>query len=149
MGLASWIFGTGAKAAGEAIATPVEAVGNALDKLFTSDDERAAADLVRAKLVQNADVLQAEINKIEAAHPTVFVAGWRPAIGWVCVISLLAYYPPRFIVATWLWAAQVIETGMWVTPPEVGIADILGLVASLLGMATIRTVEKQLGVAAK
>jgi hypothetical protein len=143
MGLAQWLFGS-------AVATvdkPVEAVGNALDKLFTSDEERAAAAIVLEKLRQQPDILQAEITKVEAAHPSVFVAGWRPAIGWVCVLSLASYYPPRFIIATCLWAHQVIGAGGWIPPPEVGIADILGLVGTLLGMATLRTVEKRSEVA--
>lgn len=143
MGIGAWLFGGTVEAA----AKPVEAVGNALDKLFTSDDERAAAAIIMEKLRQQPDILQAEITKVEAAHPSVFVAGWRPAIGWVCVISLAAYYPPRFIVATWLWAAQIITTGIWVPPPEVGISDILGLVGTLLGMAGLRTIEKRSEVA--
>lgn len=143
MGLASWLFGSG----GDAIAKPVEAVGNALDQLVTSDEERAAADLLLEKLRQRPHILQAEITKVEAAHPSVFVAGWRPAIGWVCVLSLAAYYPPRFIVATVLWTQQIAQTGQWMAPPEVGIADILGLVGTLLGLAGLRTVEKKAEVA--
>src|SRR3546814_2128891 len=27
---------------------------------------------------------QSEVNKVEAAHPSIFVAGWRPFIGWGC-----------------------------------------------------------------
>ncbi len=143
MGLGAWLFGGTAEAA----AKPVEAVGNALDQLFTSDEERAAAAIVMEKLRQQPDILQAEITKTEAAHPSVFIAGWRPAIGWVCVLSLLAYYPPRFIVATVLWTHQVASTGTWAPPPEVGIADILGLVGTLLGMAHLRTIEKKAEVA--
>ena len=143
MGIGAWLFG----GAAESAAKPVEAVGNALDQLFTSDEERAAAAIVMEKLRQQPHILQAEITKVEAAHPSVFVAGWRPAIGWVCVLSLAAYYPPRFIVATVLWTHQVWTTGVWAPPPEVGITDILGLVATLLGMAGLRTVEKAKDVA--
>lgn len=143
MGFASWLFGAG----GDAIAKPVEAVGNALDKLVTSDEERAAAALMLEKLRQAPDILQAEITKQEAAHPSVFVAGWRPAIGWVCVLSLAAYYPPRFVVATILWTMQIVQSGQWMAPPEVGITDILGLVGTLLGMAGLRTIEKRSEVA--
>lgn len=143
MGLAAWLFGSG----GDAIAKPVEAVGNALDKLVTSDEERAAADLLLEKLRQQPHILQAEITKVEAAHPSVFVAGWRPAIGWVCVLSLAAYYPPRFIIATVLWTMHIVQTGQWMAPPEVGISDILGLVGTLLGIAGLRTIEKKAEVA--
>lgn len=138
MGLLSNLFG----GAGEVAAQPVEAVGNALDKLFTSDDEKAQAAIVMEKLRQQPDILMAELSKIEAGHASVFVAGWRPAIGWVCALSLFCYYPPRFIIATWLWANQVLTAGVWIAPPEVGISDIIGLVGTLLGMAALRSWEK-------
>lgn len=138
MGIAQWLFGSSV----EATAKPVEAVGTALDKLFTSDDERAAAAIVMEKLRQQPDILQAEITKIEAAHPSVFVAGWRPALGWVCTAAVAIYYIPRFAIATILWTIQVINAGVWIPPPEVGITDILGLVGTLLGMAALRTKEK-------
>lgn len=142
------LFGSGAAAAGEAVAKPIDAIGNVFDKLFTSDEEKAAAALVMAKLKAHPDELMSEITKIEAANPNVFVSGWRPGIGWVCVVSLAAYYPPRFIVATVLWTMQVIDKGDWIAPPEVGVADILGLVGTLLGMAGLRSWEKKAGVAA-
>lgn len=143
MGLGAWLFG----GAAESAAKPVEAVGNALDKLFTSDDERAQAAIVMERLRQQPDLLQAEITKLEAQHPSVFVAGWRPALGWVCVISIAVYYIPRFALASYLWASQVITTGTWMAPPEVGIADILGLVGTVLGSSVIRSWEKKNEVA--
>lgn len=90
--------------------------------------------------------LQAEITKVEAAHASIFVAGWRPAIGWVCAISLFVYYVPRFLMATVLWTAEIWTKGQWIAPPEVGISDVLGLVGTLLGMSYLRTREKESGV---
>ena len=60
---------------------PIEAVGNVLDALFTSDKERLDKKAVLARIAQQPGLVQLEINKIEAAHKTVFVAGWRPFIG--------------------------------------------------------------------
>lgn len=148
MSFLSLLFGSGAAAAGEAIAKPIDAIGNTLDKLFTSDDEKAAAEIVLTKLRMQPDILMAEWGKIEAASPSWWVSGWRPGIGWVCVVSLAAYYPPRFIAATVLWIMQISNTGVWSPPPEVGISDILALVGTLLGMAGLRTIEKKNGVAA-
>ena len=52
------------------------------------------------KLLQNPDKWQTEINKVEAGHRNVFIAGWRPMIGWICASSLL-----------WGWVlAPIIET---------------------------------------
>src|SRR5690606_20274242 len=67
----------------------VSAIGNVFDKLFTTDAERAQAEAVLLKLRQEPAILQAEINKIEAAHRSLFVAGWRPFIGWVCGFGFL------------------------------------------------------------
>ena len=66
-----------------ALAQPIEAIGNVLDKLFTSDDEKLSRQEALARLAQQPAMAQIEINKIEAAHRSVFVAGWRPFIGWV------------------------------------------------------------------
>ena len=63
-----------------------------LDKLFTSDDEREAAKLKLAEALQAPLMGQIEVNKVEAAHQSVFVAGWRPAIGWVCAAALAYSY---------------------------------------------------------
>jgi hypothetical protein len=127
--------------AGEAISKPVDAIGNLLDKLFTSDEERAVAEQVMEKIKQHPQELQAEINKLEAQHRSWFVAGWRPAIGWVCGISLFMYFVPQFIIASILWTKAC-----WVAEKLVAYpADASGLfelILAMLGMATIRTVEK-------
>nr|CRH05454.1 conserved protein of unknown function [Candidatus Magnetococcus massalia] len=141
-----------AKGAGEALATPVEAVGKALDKLFTSDEERAKGEFVLAQLRQQPHLLQAEWGKLEAQHRSVFVAGWRPFIGWVAGLSLAAYYIPKFLVATavwgwWCW--QAISAG-GVELPSYPIEDeenLIELVMALLGLGALRTWEKTVGKA--
>ena len=76
------------KLAGSSIAEPIDAVGNVLDKLFTSDEEKLDKQILIERLRQQPVLAQVELNKVEAAHRTVFVAGWRPAIGWVCALGL-------------------------------------------------------------
>ncbi len=60
---------------GDAIAKPIDAVGNALDKILTSKEEKNAGAAVMEKLKQHPAELQVEINKLEAQHRSVFVAG--------------------------------------------------------------------------
>jgi hypothetical protein len=103
------------------------------------------AELIRAS--NEAALAQVEVNKIEAAHSSVFVAGWRPAIGWVCAAAMALYYIPMALVGTGLWAWACIQAGVIVPRPEMGIIEIIGLVTSLLGMGTLRTTEKLNGVA--
>lgn len=141
------MFGVAVGTVAAPAAPVVDAVGKALDGLITSDEERATLQIALEKLRNEPGQLQVELNKIEAAHPSMFVAGWRPGLGWVCVISLGIYYIPRFILTTYLWAAQVITDGALIPYPEAGVGDILALVGTLLGSSVLRTIEKQQGVA--
>ena len=79
----------------DALTDPIEAVGNVLDALFTSDKERLDKKAVLARIAQQPSLVQSEINKIEAAHKSVFVAGWRPFIGWVCGLALFYNFIAR------------------------------------------------------
>jgi hypothetical protein len=85
---------------------------------------------------------QMEINKVEAGSSSLFVAGWRPFIGWVCG-SALAF---QFIGApalTWWFAAH----DKIVKMPEFDFSALITIVFSLLGVGALRTVEKIKGVA--
>lgn len=85
---------------------------------------------------------QAKINEIEAASPSVWTSGWRPGIGWVCAASMAIYFIPMFTIGTYLWARQVIAAGAWIAPPDLGIGQVISLVASMLGLSVLRTYEK-------
>jgi len=124
------------------LAAPIDAIGNLFDKLFTSDEERAQANAVMEKLKQHPMELQVEINKLEAQHRSVFVAGWRPAIGWVMAASLFCFYVPQFSVASFLWARTCISGSTLVPFPISDISGMLELILAMLGMATLRSVEK-------
>ena len=120
---------------GSAAATPIGAVFKGLDSLVTSDEEREQLNLLKLKALQEPDKLQVELNKIEAQHSSVFVAGWRPAIGWVCAIGLT--FP--FIVNPCIqWATG--EAG-----PALPMEEIVTLVMAMLGLGSLRTVEKLAG----
>jgi hypothetical protein len=114
------------------IAEPIDAIGNVFDKLFTSDEERAQAAAVMAKLQQQPHLLQAEISKIEAQHRSTWVAGARPAIMWCC--------------AGGLFFAFLVNPGIqWWTGhpgPELPLDYISELVWALVGLGGMRTVEK-------
>lgn len=128
-----WSFFTG----GEAVATPVNAVGNVLDQLFTSDEERLDKKIVMERLQQQPALAQVELNKVEAQHRSIFVAGWRPAIGWICAIGLGF----MFVINPML---------QWYTSkpgPELPEDVILELVLALLGLGALRTFEKLKGKA--
>lgn len=135
------VLGLG-KAAGDAIASPITAIGNVFDKLCTSDDERMAAEAVMTKIRQRPDVLQIEVNKLEAQHRSIFVAGWRPFVGWVCGAALAWRFLGHELVS-WgctMWAPDVV-------PPVLsGSGDLITVLLAILGMSGLRTYEKREGI---
>ncbi len=139
MGWLSKLFVGGSK-------SPIEAVFDGFDSLVTSDEERAAADLLKLRAMQDPGKLQVQLNMVEAGHRSIFVAGWRPMIGWVCAISLGIFYIPQYTMATYLWVKLVLATGEMQAYPATSDA-IMEMVLAMLGMAVIRTVEKMTGKA--
>lgn len=134
----------------------VESVGKVIDDLHTSDEERAAASLEAQKLETQLAMGVHATNQAEAQHASVFVAGWRPAIGWVCAASLGMVYIPKALVLTAIWTyaacvtvAQWNGIGMPTLPvfPDLGIADLIGLTGTMLGMAWMRSKETMEGKA--
>ena len=124
----------------------VPALGTLVDRLIPdrAAAERAKADMEAAlvKAGNEAAMAQVEVNKIEAGHSSVFVAGWRPAIGWVCAAALAW----AFIVApiaTWGMAVF----GVRETLPAIGTDNLFELVLAMLGLGGLRTFEKMRGVA--
>lgn len=122
-----------------------------LDDLFTSDEERAAAKFRVTALLQQPHTIAAMTTLAEAKHPNWYVAGWRPAIGWVCAAGIgwefvlrpllqwAMYSVSLLIVDTdTAAAAKTIADGV----PSVDAVTLIGLVTTLLGMGTVRMVEK-------
>ncbi len=119
--------------------------------------DEAAIEMAFAELQNKKDAAQTDINKIEAASSSIFVAGWRPYIGWVCGTALAVYYIPQSIAASILWVVQccmvlkhapdVTTVALPVYPLTYNIAEIVGLVFSMLGFGGIRAWEKSKGVA--
>jgi hypothetical protein len=127
------------------------ALGTLVDRLIP---DKAAAEKAKAEMemqivnaANEAAMAQVEVNKVEAGHSSVFVAGWRPFIGWVCGVALALYYIPMFIIGMALWIWACLEAGQLVQRPELGVAEIIGLVMAMLGLGSLRTFEKLNGVA--
>lgn len=124
----------------------VPALGTLVDRLIPdrAAAERAKADMEAAlvKAANEAAMAQVEVNKIEAGHSSVFVAGWRPAIGWVCAAAL-AWAFIVAPVASWTMAAL----GVKETLPAIGTDNLFELVLAMLGLGGLRTFEKMRGVA--
>ena len=87
--------------------------------------ERHAQELAQGQL---------EVNKVEAAHKSLFVAGWRPTIGWVCALGL--FY--NVILANII--------GIWVDVPEIDTTLLVPVMMGMLGLGAMRSYEKVQGV---
>jgi|TARA_R100001463_G_scaffold112861_1_gene168002 hypothetical protein len=78
--------------------------------------------------------LQTKINEIEAGHRTVFVAGWRPFIGWVCGIALAYNFVIRDL---FIWITKTTDA-----PPALQMEHLMTVLLGMLGLGGLRTFEK-------
>ena len=124
----------------------VEIGARLLDKIIPDKDAREKAQAELLKAAQDQDFQKAmgqlEVNKAEAQHASLFVAGWRPAVGWICVVGL-AYNFLAYPLLTWLVAA----TGAEINPPPLLSENLMELVLGMLGLGALRSFEKFKGVA--
>jgi len=133
------------------IGSVIESVGKVAGDLITTDKERMQLELEGRKLDQAIDLAQIEVNKVEAASASVFVAGWRPAIGWIGAAAMAYQF---LLYPMLLWAWTYLQGTGWIpkeiSPPPVLDADQLWVILSgILGIAGMRSFEKTKGVAAK
>lgn len=122
---------------GGAAAEPIKAVGNIVDSLFTSDDERLSHKEVMARIAQNPQIAAQEIAKVQASSRSTFVAGARPFVVWVCGMGLgYAWVIRPMIQDLATYMGKVI---VW-TPMQTD--NMTDLVIAILGLGALRTVEK-------
>ena len=120
------------------VASLIGPVTGLLDKFVEDKDQKNAlaheiATLAEKQAHESA-LGQLEVNKVEAAHKSLFVAGWRPFVGWVAGIGL-AY---NVVIA------QIL--GIWFTVPEVDPSLLTPVLMGMLGMGAMRSYEKSKGV---
>lgn len=118
------------------------AAGPILDKFVEDKD---AKNKIKAELEQSMISLQAaqaQANVEQAKHSSIFVAGARPAIMWVCCLGLFTQF---FLMPIAEWATSIWSPG---TPlPKLQTEELLSLTLALLGLGSMRSWEKSKGVA--
>ena len=127
----------------------VAAVGGVIDDLHTSDKERLDAEIELRKIDAGLLQGQMEVNKVEAASSSLFVAGWRPAIGWIGAVAL-GYQFLLYPLLVWVWAllqARGLVPGNLQPPPMLDTEALWVVLSGMLGIAGLRSVEKVKGVA--
>ena len=120
-------------------------IGTVLDKLIPDNNakEKAKQEIEKA-LIDNAaqiNLTQAETNKVEAAHRSVFVSGWRPFLGWCSGLGF-AWVFVVSPVAQWVLALQ----GINLVLPQLQTDVLMELTLAMLGLAGLRTWEKSKGL---
>lgn len=146
-------------------------------KILEKTNERAAARAERGRdRLAESDKSQNEVNKIGAAHRSVFVAGWRPGMGWVGVISIALMVLGTLSMTITLTALALsvdvshiaqgdaeavraaieanpliikvrIANDIWQQGMNVAIALVVPIITGMLGLGLYRTYEKYKGVA--
>ncbi len=119
-----------------------------LDLIPNKNERARAEEEFRSALLSFAaqqNLQQMEINKQEAQHASLFVAGWRPAVGWACCFALAWQYVLQPML-TWLLAIIGSYTGHTLPElPTLDTGEMITVLMGLLGLAGYRTFEKVKG----
>jgi len=116
-------------------------VNTAINKIWPDKTEAEKQQLAAAVMVVQG---QLDINKVEAANPSVFVSGWRPFIGWVCGSA-----------CAWNWIGLPVAkvglalAGYSIDLSPANLTEMLPVLMGMLGLGGLRTIEKINGVASK
>ena len=124
----------------------IPVIGKVLDRVIPDKGAAAEAKLKLLELQQSGELArltaetelakgQLEINKVEAASGNLFVAGWRPSVGWVCSLALVYQFFLRPALITFGKPA-----------PDLAMGDLVTILLGLLGLGAMRTTEKIKGV---
>lgn len=131
------------------LAALLPVVSGIIDKIIP--DKKAASN-ARAKLVLleatgdlEVAAKQLEVNMQEAKHSSIFVAGWRPFVGWVCA-SAFAYHFILYPILLMIFTLNGVDMSVL---PKFDISMLVTVLGGLLGLGSLRTYEKRKGIAAK
>ncbi len=116
-----------------------------LDKFVEDKDQKNALaheiSTMAERHSQEQMLAQLEVNKAEAASSSIFVSGWRPATGWVCVLGMAG----NFIVTPFAnFVLALLEVQVFI--PLVPLDTMLPVLLGMLGLGGLRTLEKAKGV---
>ena len=115
--------------------------GKVLDKFGEDKDLKTKLSHELKSQIVSLDLAQAQTNLEQAKHPSIFVAGARPAIMWICAFGLgwqFVFQP----VAVWIIAVGGID----VVLPIIETEGLLSLTLALLGLGGMRSFEKSKGI---
>jgi len=123
------------------VASLVGPVTGLLDKFIEDKDQKAmlAHKISTMSEEHHQDLMKAqiEVNKVEAASSNLFVAGWRPFIGWTCGLGMFGNFITipfsNFVLAL---------VGMDIVIPLVPLETMMPVLMGMLGLGAMRSFEK-------
>lgn len=104
-------------------------------------DAQQKGELAKMAAETGLVMAQIDVNKVEAANASLFVSGWRPAVGWTCVLGLVYSFLMQPLLE---WASPGL--GLVTMPPKLDMGTLITLLGGMLGIGGLRTVEKLKGV---
>jgi hypothetical protein len=124
---------------------PIFEIGKTiLDRFVPDPEKKAAAEMELVKMAADGElkqvIAQLEINAKEAAHPSIFVAGWRPFFGWAGGVGFVYSVMLQPMLA---WYSSVKG---WPAPPALNIDLLWVVITGMLGIGGLRTFEKSRGM---
>lgn len=123
----------------------IQPVTKLLDKVIPDADtkQRIAHEIATLAETQAHEIAKAqiEVNKTEAGNKNLFVAGWRPAVGWVCCLGMAS----NFLVIPLANFALAVS-GSSVVVPLIDLSTMMPVLMGMLGLGAFRTFEKTKGV---
>ena len=122
----------------------VGVAGTVLNKFVADKDLKAKLEHELKTAFHSANLAQIDLNKQEAAHQSMFVAGWRPFVGWTCGVAMAYHFVIQPLLITILTA-----TGIQVELPDFDFAQLSTILMAMLGMSGLRSFEKTKNVHAK
>lgn len=121
-------------------------ISTLLDKIIPDADERSrlAHEIATLAERQAHDIAKSQIavNEKEAESHSIFVAGWRPATGWICAIGLATNY---LFVPVCNFILTITESP--ITVPPLDLSEMMPVLLGMLGLGGLRTYEKTKDVA--
>ena len=119
----------------------INPVSKILDKLVVDKDLKVKLEHEIKTEIQRANLAQIDVNKAEAQHRSIFVACWRPFIGWICAVAMGYHFVLQPIIVFVLSA-----NGVNYDLPEFDMGSLMTIVLGILGLGGMRSWEKAKGI---
>jgi len=117
-----------------------------LDKFIEDKDQKNALAheiaTMAEKQAHEAAMAQVEVNKAEASHRSLFVAGWRPFVGWICAVALGYHFVLHPIILFVMGVAGVAPVEL----PSFDMDSLMTVLLGMLGLGGLRSFEKTKGL---